>query len=505
MGIIKNVYSQYGTGFSNTLFRNYFFVKGVVASVLVLGTLPLFQNYYKISGENYQNLVTVSMLPWTMKPIVGRFSDSFPIYQWNKRFYIMGAAIVGSVCLAILSAVDDLAVALGMLFVVSFCIMMCDLLFEGLYSRQMAFRNKTTDVTSFVWGSIMLGGIVAAVIVGPMADNNQIQYAYALAVVLFVQLAQTTIKTPFENLPDDFNPNIKSERLLDDVENDTTGTPTPTNEWTLAITMFVCSVVVLIFMVSAPSYYVMNLIVGLSVAIILHTLAYFMYKNNKILWRSNLFLFMIEATYVNIAGATDYFYTSKTICDRSGPQFSYVFYTTYASILSGIFGIFACWVYPRLFSKWSIQSTIRFTILFRTVSVVSDFLIATRWNETKLGLSDKLVFILGDAIISPVASMLSLLPVIILTAELVIKGHEATTYAVLASFQNLGSTISRLLGVFFMNAFGVYSTSTSCSYENYPYLLILAHLVVPLVCIPFSYILLPIHVKKETVVKTSSD
>jgi len=132
------------------------------------------------------------------------------------------------------------------------------------------------------------------------------------------------------------------------------------------------------------------------------------------------------------------------------------------------------------------------------MSTFTDVLIAKRWNESKLGISDKAAFILGDAIISPAASMLVLLPMVILTSKLVTRGQESTTYAILAGFQNLGQTMSRITGISLMHTFEIKTELPHCNFEGYPALLVFAHMMFPLITIPLAYIMIPNQVMQNS-------
>jgi hypothetical protein len=71
---------------------------------------------------------------------------------------------------------------------------------------------------------------------------------------------------------------------------------------------------------------------------------------------------------------------------------------------------------------------------------VFDIIIVQRWNIA-LGISDKNMFMIGDAIIYDICYTLNFMPAVLLTSKLCPKEIESTTYALLAGFQNFGQQV----------------------------------------------------------------
>ena len=71
---------------------------------------------------------------------------------------------------------------------------------------------------------------------------------------------------------------------------------------------------------------------------------------------------------------------------------------------------------------------------------------------------------------------------------------ESTTFAILASFSNLGGALSRSFGVFAMSAAGIKTDLTdggSCYFDNLPVLIVVCGMILPLVAVPLTYVLIP--------------
>merc|ERR1711920_1123405 len=72
------------------------------------------------------------------------------------------------------------------------------------------------------------------------------------------------------------------------------------------------------------------------------------------------------------------------------------------------------------------------------------------------------------------------------------RGAEATVFAILAGFQNFGSSVSSILGVRLCDALGlVASRDGPCDFGQLPLLVLLAHAFLPMTCIPLTFWLVP--------------
>ena len=94
-------------GKPNLYTREYFgLILNYVGVGLIAGALPslksaVFTNYFGM--ESYQSMAASVLLttPWTFKTIIGVITDSFPIFNYRRRFYIIGGWTVCCLTLAI--------------------------------------------------------------------------------------------------------------------------------------------------------------------------------------------------------------------------------------------------------------------------------------------------------------------------------------------------------------------------------------------------------------------
>jgi hypothetical protein len=114
------------------------------------------------------------------------------------------------------------------------------------------------------------------------------------------------------------------------------------------------------------------------------------------------------------------------------------------------------------------------------------------WNEKYLHIDDKSFYIMGDAVASEAAIILVMLPLKTLCAKIIPMGRATTSYALLDSFQFLGISISRILGIALANSFDVRaSTLTGCDFTQFAIILALAHMVFPILSLSLAWLVIP--------------
>ena len=123
------------------------------------------------------------------------------------------------------------------------------------------------------------------------------------------------------------------------------------------------------------------------------------------------------------------------------------------------------------------------------VASAFDMLIIGRWNIS-VGISDKVFYMFGDAVIAPAVGMFSAMPALVLTSKLVPKGLEATVYALLAGFQNFGGVVSSQIGLYAIGLAGV-KTTAPCNFDNLSTLVGVCHCALPLLAVPLTFWLIP--------------
>ena len=76
------------------------------------------------------------------------------------------------------------------------------------------------------------------------------------------------------------------------------------------------------------------------------------------------------------------------------------------------------WVFQTFLAEWPFRRIFWISTLLQIGASFFDLILVRRWNETVLGVPDRLMYILGDAIIMPVCTMLNFMPSVVLTSKL---------------------------------------------------------------------------------------
>lgn len=202
-------------------------------------------------------------------------------------------------------------------------------------------------------------------------------------------------------------------------------------------------------------------------------------------------MFLTSAMNLQLRGALDVFYTGDEKCLPGGPNFDNTFYLSWSVMVGSIAGVVGVSLFQMILSRTWYRRAFWTTTLLQVVAAIVDIAIVERWNR-RAGISDKVFYLLGDTIIQEVVLMLDWMPAIVLTSKLCPLGVESTVYALLAGFQNFGSSVASALGVLALDVGGIKTPDDAlCDFSNLTWLIIIGHMVLPLLTIPLTFWLIP--------------
>lgn len=410
---------------------------------------------------------------------MGLFSDTVPMFGYHKRSYIVLACLVGGITLSILGLLpfsgEWAPFAALLLIPVHLQIAIVDLLTEGKYAELMVHHPETgSDLVSYVWLVNTVGTFIASLAAGPIADFFQPRFAFLLAVPIAVHTVLPVVAGwfPEERLP----PSQRGVRM------DKLNAYPNLLKLSVSLTIGAC-----IITASAFSSAYFQSMVSVVIAVIMAVLG--------LLWlpdplrRANLYLFLNNAFYISLSGALDYFFTADETCVPGGPQFSMTYYITYANVVASFAAIGGIVFFQKYLSHSKFQFAFLFAGFVRIAASLFDYVIVKRYNLL-IGLSDRAFFLIGDATIYQAVLMLELMPAVVLTSKVCPPGMEASIYALLASYQNLGQYIAGAVGVALIDWCGI-QTTAPCNFEGLPMALIIAHIGMPLLSFPLVFWLIP--------------
>jgi hypothetical protein len=201
-------------------------------------------------------------------------------------------------------------------------------------------------------------------------------------------------------------------------------------------------------------------------------------------------------------------------CIKEGPGFSISFYQLYGTLLGSIAQSIAVVLFETVISKWHVRPAFWVTTVFQAISTCIEIVMLERWNHTLFGTiagkdrwPDMLFYLVGTQTLDKIIDMLDFMPSNVLVGKLCPPSVEATIFAVLAGVQNAGSNMARINGAIFIEYLGVTYKSGSekdapdcqnpettilgLEMQNITWARVLGGIVMPLITIPFTWLLLP--------------
>jgi hypothetical protein len=208
--------------------------------------------------------------------------------------------------------------------------------------------------------------------------------------------------------------------------------------------------------------------------------------------KATLFLFLTNTVSVSFGSAMQYWYTVDDRCNPGGPHFDYLFFTVYTAIIAQLFSAVGILLFNSYFSKIRMRKALWISAVISSAASIGDFAMVMRWN-LRWGIPDKWFYLVGDTILEPMVLMMAFMPSTVLISKMCPKNMEATTFAILASFSNLGGALSSSFGVFAMQAAGIQTDLEvgQCNFDNLPHLIVICGMILPLTAIPLTFVLIP--------------
>jgi len=504
-----------------------FGVKGAMIGLVGASGLPYAQKYLKLTAIEMQKYGIVASFPWTVKPLIGMISDGFPIFGYNKRWYIAASSLVGS-CAIYFVATYKFDRSNGLYYIAGLTLInaqvaIADLLTEGKYAEAMRYNpNHSASMVSYVWGNITLGGILATVLSYIALKDENYHLLFWMALPFAVQCFLTSASGLLPELK--VKRTKKGEVVVDDGEDDEgdkvdamgvgdakkSVTFADEDEETkkanrqkrsmnmMAILMgVICVIIAGIQIVGLDSSTI--LAITLISCVLLSMLIFFFLPRQ--LAKATFFLFITSVLSVSFGGAMTYWFTVDEKCNPGGPHFDYVYFTVYTSIVGQCSGIIGIWLFNIFFSKGSLRKAFWISSMISSLGSFFDYAIVKRWNVDYLSIPDKAFYMFGDAVLESIVGMMAYMPSVVLIAKMCPKNLETTMFAILASFANLGGSLSGSFGTFAMDYAGIKTdlTSGSCNWDNLPNLILVCGICMPLLAIPLTFIFVPNILMTDTI------
>eukprot|EP01055_Gregarina_sp_Pseudo9_P005911 Gregarina_sp_Pseudo_9__5910@NODE_939_length_2046_cov_9_744395_g881_i0_p1_GENE_NODE_939_length_2046_cov_9_744395_g881_i0NODE_939_length_2046_cov_9_744395_g881_i0_p1_ORF_typecomplete_len390_score66_78MFS_1/PF07690_16/1_1e05MFS_1/PF07690_16/0_00014Sugar_tr/PF00083_24/0_0001Sugar_tr/PF00083_24/2_2e02Sugar_tr/PF00083_24/1_5e03Sugar_tr/PF00083_24/14MFS_4/PF06779_14/0_00052MFS_4/PF06779_14/2_2e02MFS_4/PF06779_14/5_5e02PTR2/PF00854_21/0_283dmu9_3mt/PF06983_13/0_31BT1/PF03092_16/0_29BT1/PF03092_16/1_6e04 len=347
-------------------------------------------------------------------------------------------------------------------------------------------RSIKSNIVSCVWMFVNLGALMGSLTVGWLTDRYGFEWVLWLSLFLSLQSFVPLMYDPF---PEDHVPSFSSLEAIHRENVPLSAEETAARKMVMAALMM--TMLSLAYVVVALTQTHVVLLSYSLLASFFFCLAVFA-SMPPLVARANLFLFLQDALHINLNGPLDRWYIAPKSCVPNGPEFSLTFYQTYAITLSIASSWVGIYVWNAYFKRWNVRTLFVLMIGLRVISSVFDLLLIVRVNVTYLHIPDSIFFLMGDAVIIPMISMLGFLPAVILTSKMCPDHMESTAYAILAGCQNFGHNVARAIGLALADLGGIQTQEPNCDFSGLPRIVVIGHILAPMLCLFLINKLLPL-------------
>lgn len=442
-------------------------LKGIAYTVANGILFPIFKNVLLLDAATLQIYLLLVFIPWSLKPLFGLLSDFVIVGGYHRRYWLYQGLVAGCLCGGFLFLAYSTRSAIGIalcLMGVQFEISIYDLMSEASFSvikRDHAYTGS--DIPTYVQGLQDVGAITALIFMGTLADAGLYYVAFGIMIFFIITPTAPSIAGW---LPEKKKDTPSWIAFADGISE---------NKWTIAVIAFAGLSAPISSVVANTASPMMGLSVALLMTIASVTGSFFVFPG--MIPRLALFQMLTSLARPALGSAMDYFYTAGPECLPGGPYFSMSYYITVAGILGTLASLAGIFIYQNTLGGMKYRMVLIITAVLSGLIGASDLFIITRTN-IQMGISDKLAYVVGEAIMEPLLNKLNYIPVNTLLASVVPKGMESSCYAFLAGISNFSSMVSELSGAIIFETAGV-KTTVPCDFSALSWLILVCHVALP--------------------------
>jgi len=391
-----------------------YFVQGALGLAALARTYFLKDNLH-LSPAEVSALQGLFILPWTVKPLYGFFSDGLPLFGYRRKSYLAAAGAVGTLAwLSLATVVSNAPQALVASLLGSLSVAVSDVVVDSLVVER-AREDPTASsgaLQSLCWSSQALGGLATAYLSGYLLQLLTPQQVFLLTSLFPLLVVLMSLQL--------------DERRVDPSER------SAFRELLLSQGQLLWQTI-----------------------------------RQRQVWLPTLFIFLWQATP---SSETAFFYfltgdpTTTAGIGISAEQLGRVKAGSSVAALVGI------WAYRRFLKDVPIKDTLFWCAIASVPLGMTQLLLITHANRA-LGLSDYW-FTFGDSLVLTVLGEFAFMPLLVLAAALCPPGIEGTLFATLMSVFNGAGVVGTELGAALTAVFGI----TETNFDNLAYLVILCNL-----------------------------
>lgn len=447
IGWFKRLTSSYGGNFIVYIIVIEHLIKGMCGGLFEFALPYVFRDYHTPAPQ-MQMFGALAAFPWAMKPIIGLISDVFPVGGYNKWPYILLTSIIGTASCFLIGlmskAITPVLLVVVFAFFMSLQTVTADVLTQGKYTQKVKETTSLTggtDLLTFVWC-----GIDGAGIVGVLCSGILIKYLGAKAVFTIIGVFFGLSIVPL------LMGYLEEKKLSDDEVTEIRQMFSQQKEAVfLAVAMFVGTIVISICILLSDSSALNAIVAGCIVGVLL--ILFSVLLSPRIAMVNAFSLFQSLFPQASINGAVYYFCTDTAEEFPGGPNFSKFYFNTVlgcCAAAAGLLGIYSCQrLCKRLtYRKWLILANIAFC-----VANLANMLFYKRINR-QIGIPDW-IFAIFCTIVSHLTERWKWMPLFVAFSYLSPRGMEATMFALLMGFHNMGASVASNIGAALLTALDV--------------------------------------------------
>lgn len=477
-----NLRTIFGGHFLLFLFFSQFLLKGLGAALVASLVLPIYKGIFGIDAAQLQMYTMIVWSPWSIKPLLGLLSDLVLCGGYHKRWWLVQSLVIGAAGggLSLLAFTQRFAVGFALcLAAIQLELSLYDLMSEAHYSAVARDNEQTgSDIVTFVQALQTGGSVVAMLVVGPMSDAGLFVPMLVLAAVLTMAPLIPTVSgwLPEERQAPGCRPRLVGQAQI------------RRDRWMILIiglTGLAAPITSTVANTGDPL-----IALALALVLTLGSLAGAWMVFPRMIARIATYRVLVTLAQPSLGSAMDYFYVATPDCLPNGPHFSYAYYVTVAGLIGSVSAFLGVIVYQKTLSNFRFRTVVIITNLLGSGIGASDLILVLRLNVS-LGIPDWAAYIVGEAVMEPLMTMLNYIPDSTLLSKAVPNGMEGSAYAFMAGLSNYAGMISRLSGALIFEAAGV-RTSVPCNFEPLWWLVLICHVGAPaLVGIGAALLLIP--------------
>ncbi|XP_059649512.1 folate-biopterin transporter 1, chloroplastic isoform X2 [Cornus florida] len=128
-----------------------------------------------------------SSLPWLIKPLYGFISDSFPLFGYRRRSYLVLSGLLGAFSWFLMSTfVDSKYGAAFCILLGSLSVAFSDVVVDSMVVERARGESQSLSgsLQSLCWGSAAFGGIVSSYFSGSLVDAYGVRFVFGVTALL---------------------------------------------------------------------------------------------------------------------------------------------------------------------------------------------------------------------------------------------------------------------------------------------------------------------------------